>query len=575
MRKYREQLSEEQKKDLKRLSTIESFSGYNEPDIREDFITPLLKLLGYDKETDYEMKREGSVSLNKMRLSKNDSTDLYLNIGRSRVKLDYICNIRKKNFWIIEAKSGKSQEIAPEEIDQAYLYTLHPDINCRFFAVTNGWYFNLYDRNRFLSQDNANIMEPILSIKHTELYDKFELLYDFLGAPEITFNVKEDIILNDIKNTLSSEVYIERLSQFENKVRRTIQFAAQQVYANQHDIVNEDVQKYKDDLKSLIKDYNSISQLLSQSFKYPFNFTDYDNIYDPILKEALLYAQKAMWVNIFFNHLFIDFHSNTKLFRVESLNYFSNIVIFLISLCRDENFNNLECQYNKKKYTPTEVLEQYLLDMFNFFEQNQYIKLNIILFPMIDRIVKLHLVYNDDNFKHYIEQKIHEAEFLLAEEELAGKHLKNNIATNEGLKHTLIILQQVVSSLYDYNSRQFDTICINNTLTDCISVNLCPPYEYRHTPEDFQQRLSKMGLLEIGRNIDQYWNNPWCLLFNSVYRIIKVTHYKIQNEELKIRIEYLKSIGFIHSTSGEAPVDGAENIRNEMIEKARIFDNSN
>lgn len=55
-----------------------------------------------------------------------------INIGSKRLKLDYKFNIRKKYFWLIEAKTGKDKEITRENIAQAYLYSLHPDINCRF-----------------------------------------------------------------------------------------------------------------------------------------------------------------------------------------------------------------------------------------------------------------------------------------------------------------------------------------------------------------------------------------------------------------------------------------------------------
>lgn len=182
----------------------------NETDVREEYITHIQTLLGYAKNTDYEVEREES----------SDLVDMSINIGSKKLKLDYKFNIRKKYFWLIEAKTGKEQSLSTEDIAQAYLYSLHPNINCRFFAICNGWTFNLYDRNAGLFKDlNADVFQPILSIKHSELNeDTFNKLYSFIGSSEIVFKVKEDILLNDIKDTLESEIYMDRLREFSRKV---------------------------------------------------------------------------------------------------------------------------------------------------------------------------------------------------------------------------------------------------------------------------------------------------------------------------------------------------------------------
>ncbi|KKM26260.1 hypothetical protein LCGC14_1586610, partial [marine sediment metagenome] len=77
------------------------FSDWNESDIREDFIAPLLKILGYAKNTLNNIKREKSLRL----------SEPYQRIGRDRVKIDYIPTFKLKSFWIIEAKSGKTREM--------------------------------------------------------------------------------------------------------------------------------------------------------------------------------------------------------------------------------------------------------------------------------------------------------------------------------------------------------------------------------------------------------------------------------------------------------------------------------
>ena len=127
MRKYRPPLTNNELEELKRLIRLD-FSSWSEADIREEFIVPLLKLLGYRKDLDYSISREESFSL----------SPLFLQIGRTRIKLDYICSVRKQKFWIIESKPGglskdrDDQELTMEDIAQAHFYSLHPEIDAKF-----------------------------------------------------------------------------------------------------------------------------------------------------------------------------------------------------------------------------------------------------------------------------------------------------------------------------------------------------------------------------------------------------------------------------------------------------------
>ena len=76
------------------------FSDWNENDIREDFIAPLLRILGYAKNTLNDINREQTLRLN----------EPYQRIGRTRINIDYIPTFKLKSFWIIEAKSGITRE---------------------------------------------------------------------------------------------------------------------------------------------------------------------------------------------------------------------------------------------------------------------------------------------------------------------------------------------------------------------------------------------------------------------------------------------------------------------------------
>ena len=120
MKKRRSPLTKYEIQILDDLSK-KDFSQWNETEIRENFVVPLLNLLGYTKDHDYDVSAEQSYLLN----------PLFLQIGRERIELDYLCSVRKNKFWIIESKpgydgkKGNKSSIKKEEIDQAFFYSLH------------------------------------------------------------------------------------------------------------------------------------------------------------------------------------------------------------------------------------------------------------------------------------------------------------------------------------------------------------------------------------------------------------------------------------------------------------------
>jgi len=160
--KHRPDLTEYEIEVLDRLSSYD-FSQWNETEVRENFVVPLLELLGYRKDGDYDVSAEQTYNLN----------PLFLQIGRKRIELDYLCSVRLNNFWIIEVKpgydiKGNRSTIKEEDIAQAHFYSLHPEVNAPYFLVTNGWVINLYNRDE-LSEN----LDPILSINHNSLKEDF------------------------------------------------------------------------------------------------------------------------------------------------------------------------------------------------------------------------------------------------------------------------------------------------------------------------------------------------------------------------------------------------------------------
>jgi hypothetical protein len=91
---------------------------------------------------------------------------------------------------------------------------LHPTINCKYFVVSNGWYLNVYDRDEINNSKN-----PILSIAHTEIKDRFYELDHILAATQLIPHIKAKLLSN-IEKVLSSEVSLERLEEFVKEVEK-------------------------------------------------------------------------------------------------------------------------------------------------------------------------------------------------------------------------------------------------------------------------------------------------------------------------------------------------------------------
>ncbi|WP_067929613.1 hypothetical protein [Alicyclobacillus shizuokensis] len=211
MRKYRPPLTENEKKELERLSKL-NFDGWSESDVREEFIVPLLILLGYRKNMDYSVSREESYKLN----------PLFIQLGRDRIKLDYICSVRKQKFWIIEAKPGghridnKIPPLSEEDIAQAHFYSLHPSVDTPYFVVTNGWYIHLYDREAV----NEGLT-PLLAFKHSDLPSEFMKLDAIIGATQLLCGLKQRL-LKSAEMTLSAEVHLDRLDEFVQAIKMSM-----------------------------------------------------------------------------------------------------------------------------------------------------------------------------------------------------------------------------------------------------------------------------------------------------------------------------------------------------------------
>lgn len=180
------------------------FTSWNESDIREDFVAPLLRLLGYAKGTVNDILREENLKLSKP----------YHRIGRKQVAIDYVPTLRLKKFWIIEAKPGKPKKMSFDDYLQAHLYANHPEMQVRYIVMCNGWEIRIYDA---LMSENWD--DYLYKSSKEDCQNTFTDIKNFLHQKTMGKALRSQI-LTTIKESLLIEIDESEAESFKKEVVR-------------------------------------------------------------------------------------------------------------------------------------------------------------------------------------------------------------------------------------------------------------------------------------------------------------------------------------------------------------------
>src|ERR1017187_4556171 len=175
---------------LRQLETL-AVTGKGEAFVESRFITPLLEYLGYEAHKDYDVRRHGDDGASfKLR---------YPPVEKGAVKVrhyspDYIPTIRKKMFWIIEAKSPKD---VPHPFDGKYIvqglqYCIHPEIQAKYMLLTNGLVSAVYDAQGAVFFE-GDIYTPVLEFKTSELSQRWSEIYQLLSVETLRTRIEVDL----------------------------------------------------------------------------------------------------------------------------------------------------------------------------------------------------------------------------------------------------------------------------------------------------------------------------------------------------------------------------------------------
>jgi hypothetical protein len=172
------------------------FSGQDEQFIREHWIYPLLRLLGYGLGTiDIPFKVDLRPPVHEARA-----------LGSYRWEIDYRPTVHGRGLWIIEAKRPSEDLTSGQHLGQAWGYATHPLVDVPLMMLANGSKLRVFD----VTQEMWD--SPILEISQAELPERFGDLNSALGARSVAEFVRQRQ-LRHLRSALAAQVDYEALDQ--------------------------------------------------------------------------------------------------------------------------------------------------------------------------------------------------------------------------------------------------------------------------------------------------------------------------------------------------------------------------
>lgn len=431
MHKFRPPLSNSEVDELNRLAELK-FSTWNETDVREMYIRPLLSLLGYRKDRDYSVTTEQSFKL----------AEPFLRIGRDRIKLDYLNTVRKQNFWLIEAKDGSVGQdamIAGDDVCQAYFYALHHLVNCRYFAVCNGWLFNLYDRDG-LDAD----LTPLLTVKSSELPARFLEIDAVIGATQVQSHVKAKLI-GEIEQVLSAEVTLERLEEFVKAVGGAANRVQPTVLENFRVNYRREATAQEQSFAQILQQMRA-DEIVDTFFMSSITMPDISKVSEALVEKVNATAHSHHF--LLFDKLLLTTLRPVRYF------FYINVIHFLLRLI-DRGVEHVDYHENGKPVAVRELLHRYLWWALTRFEDRQDIRVMTLFEGMYARTLKRVLIMSRVP-RTSIENSVAFDRFFLPEEKVAAGALcpaGTLIQLVQGA--TMRACGEMVAKFYDARKRRF------------------------------------------------------------------------------------------------------------------------
>jgi hypothetical protein len=104
----------------------------NEADVRAEIADPLIAMLGYERGTVNDVRRELTLTYEHVFLGRKKKTDPPL-----RGRADYVLVVTGAGRWALDAKAP-NEEITQDAVEQVITYARHPEVGGSYAVVLNG-----------------------------------------------------------------------------------------------------------------------------------------------------------------------------------------------------------------------------------------------------------------------------------------------------------------------------------------------------------------------------------------------------------------------------------------------------
>ena len=184
------------------LRHVQDYSGvetFNEAEVRSYIIDPILRVLGYDKGTDFSTSLENHLMF----------------LGQPR-RSDYHVHLWKENFWLLEAKKPRIGIAAfgYDDFSQALEYSVHPSVNAALIVLCDGLKLEIFDRE-------ANVESSILHVDIKDLMARFDEVRAILEPMQIWFFQKRRI-LRQVDRVFAKEFVMNRVEEFSDLINTSL-----------------------------------------------------------------------------------------------------------------------------------------------------------------------------------------------------------------------------------------------------------------------------------------------------------------------------------------------------------------
>lgn len=357
--------------ELAKISALD-VSGYYEQEVRTFIVDPIVRLLGYDKQTNFSVDLGRPIEV----------------LGTKKFP-DYKFHLWKENFWLIEAKRPLPENkgaFGYEALSQAIGYAVHPDVNAALVVLCDGLILEIFDRE-------VSLGGPVLHVDISNLRNEFDKIRALLEPMQVWFFQKRRIV-RLIDKVLDKEFNLERVEEFRALVERRLTGKRSAVLENFRRNVKPDYEDRKEHFRAA-----PIDELIDVHFFFEHSPPLTDVLIDSLVGRCMPDSFRVLY------KIFPD--------RPRDMNdiYTSHAAIFLIAL--SEKRESIEwlpawlAQGQQSNANTVKVARHFLKQCLSNFESDEARKLIVLAAASIRRILKLVFLSNEalwrmGNVRHFL-----------------------------------------------------------------------------------------------------------------------------------------------------------------------------